>query len=591
MLQFLKYVLATIVGLLLFSVVAFFLIIGIASVVGSASESVTLDDNSVLKLDLNKSFTEHDNVSNPLSDFSGPFISNKSQVGVVQLKQALAYAKTDSKIKGIYLKANSPSTGWAVLEEVRNALIDFKKSGKFVYSYGETYTEQGYYLSSVADKIYLNPSGGIDFNGLNAEYEFYKGTFDKLDIKPVVFRVGNYKSAVEPFLRENMSEENREQTKSFLNSIYNQVLDEVSKSRGVSVAELKTIADSLKAYEPTDALKNKIVTNVGYYDEFDTAIRKALKINEDQKVNYVNLDKYQKTISADKDAPNTDNKIAVIVAEGSIVDGSDDSDGQIASEKTAAEIRKARKDKNVKAIVLRINSPGGSGLASEVMWREIQLAREKKPVIASMSNYAASGGYYLAMGCNKIVAQPTTITGSIGVFSLFFRVDEFTKNKLGITFDRVNTNAHSDYPTLTREMDDFEKAHFQRSTDRFYEVFTNKAAQGRKMPVEKLRALAGGRVWSGLEGKQNGLVDELGGLDKAISLAASEAKLKSGEYRVRYPAKKEFFETLFDTVDAEQEARLLNSTFGDLVPYVQKLKKLQTMNGLQARLPYEINIR
>ncbi|MDR6194224.1 signal peptide peptidase SppA [Siphonobacter sp. SORGH_AS_0500] len=590
MLQFLKYVLATIVGLLLFSVVAFFLIIGIASVVGSASESVTLDDNSVLKLDLNKSFTEHDNVSNPLSDFSGPFISNKSQVGVVQLKQALAYAKTDSKIKGIYLKANSPSTGWAVLEEVRNALIDFKKSGKFVYSYGETYTEQGYYLSSVADKIYLNPSGGIDFNGLNAEYEFYKGTFDKLDIKPVVFRVGNYKSAVEPFLRENMSEENREQTKSFLNSIYNQVLDEVSKSRGVSVAELKTIADSLKAYEPTDALKNKIVTNVGYYDEFDTAIRKALKINEDQKVNYVNLDKYQKTISADKDAPNTDNKIAVIVAEGSIVDGSDDSDGQIASEKTAAEIRKARKDKNVKAIVLRINSPGGSGLASEVMWREIQLAREKKPVIASMSNYAASGGYYLAMGCNKIVAQPTTITGSIGVFSLFFRVDEFTKNKLGITFDRVNTNAHSDYPTLTREMDDFEKAHFQRSTDRFYEVFTNKAAQGRKMPVEKLRALAGGRVWSGLEGKQNGLVDELGGLDKAISLAASEAKLKSGEYRVRYPAKKEFFETLFDTVDAEQEARLMNSTFGDLVPYVQKLKKLQTMNGLQARLPYEINI-
>ncbi len=591
MLQFLKYVLATLVGLVLFSVVAFFIVVGIASAVGSASESVTLEDNSVLKLDLNKSFTEHDNVSNPLSDLSGPFKSSKSQVGVVQLKQALAYAKTDAKIKGIYLKANSPSTGWAVLEEVRNALIDFKKSGKFVYAYGETYSEQGYYLSSVADKLYLNPSGGIDFNGLNAEYEFYKGTFDKLDIKPVVFRVGNYKSAVEPFLRENMSEENREQTKSFLNSIYNQVLDEVSKSRGVSVAELKTIADSLKAYEPMDALKNKMVTNVGYYDEFDTAIHKVLKTDDDKKVNYVGLDKYLKTISADKDAPNTDNKIAVIVAEGSIVDGSDNSDGQIASEKTAAEIRKARKDKNVKAIVLRINSPGGSGLASEVMWREIQLAREKKPVIASMSNYAASGGYYLAMGCNKIVAQPTTITGSIGVFSLFFRVDEFTKNKLGITFDRVNTNAHSDYPTLTREMDDFEKAHFQRSTDRFYEVFTTKAAQGRKMPVEKLRALAGGRVWSGLEGKQNGLVDELGGLEKAISLAASEAKLKTGEYRVRYPAKKEFFETLFDTVDAEQEARLLNSTFGDLVPYVQKLKKLQTMNGLQARLPYEINIR
>ncbi|PMD94564.1 signal peptide peptidase SppA [Siphonobacter sp. BAB-5405] len=589
MLQFLKYVLATLVGLVLFSILSVFVLLGIASIAGSGSSDVVIEENSILKLDLNKSFTEHDNKTNPFSDLGGPF-ANTEVVGVVQLKEALTKAKADSKIKGIYLKANSPSAGWAVLEEVRAALNDFKKSGKFVYAYGETYSEQGYYLSSVADKVYVNPAGGLDFNGLNAEYEFYKGTFDKLDIKPVVFRVGNYKSAVEPFLRENMSDENREQTRSFLNSIYNQVLAEISESRGVSVPELKTVADSLQAYEPQDALKHKLVTNVGYYDEFESAIRKNLKLKEDDKLKYVGLSKYLKT-SNDSKAPNTDNKIAVIIAQGDIVDGDNDSDNQIASEKMAAEIRKARKDKNVKAIVLRINSPGGSGLASEVMWREIQKAKEQKPIIASMSTYAASGGYYMAMGCNKIVAQPTTITGSIGVFSLFFRVDEFTKNKLGITFDRVNTNAHSDYPTLTREMDEFEKNRFQKSTDRFYEVFTAKAAQGRKMPVEKLRAIAGGRVWSGLEGKQNGLVDELGGLEKAIQIAANEAKLKAGEYRVRYPAKKDFYQTLFDTAEEEQEARVMLATFGDLAPYVQKLKKLQTLNGIQARLPYEVRIR
>lgn len=589
MLQFLKYVLATIVGLAIFALVAVFVLIGIASVAGSRGTDVVVEENSILKLDLNKPFTEYDNKDNPLAELGGPF-AKQTVIGLVQVKEAIANAKLDPKIKGIYLVANRPGGGWAVTEEIRGALADFRKSGKFIYSYGETYSESGYYLSSVADRIYVNPAGGVDFNGLSAEYEFYKGALDKLDIKPVVFRVGSYKSAVEPFIRENMSDESRQQTGSFLHSIYDQVLTDISESRKVPVARLRTIADSLLADEPADALRNKIVTNVGYYDEFDSDLRKAVKVDKDAKLQVVSLDNYLKAPKQIK-SPNSDNKIAVIVAEGAIVDGDDDSDDQVASEKTAAEIRRARKDKNVKAIVLRINSPGGSGLASEVMWREIQLAREQKPVIASMSNYAASGGYYLAMGCNKIVAQPTTITGSIGVFSLLFRIDEFTKNKLGITFDRVTTNAHSDSPTLTREMDAFEKAQFQKSTDRFYDVFTTKAAKGRNMPVEKLRELAGGRVWSGTEAKQNGLVDELGNLDKAIELAAKEAKLKEGEYRVRYPAKKDFFQSFFDKAQDEQEAYALKSAFGDLVPYVQKLKKLQTMQGIQARLPYELLIR
>ncbi|MFT4033878.1 MAG: signal peptide peptidase SppA [Siphonobacter sp.] len=588
MLQFLKYVLATLVGLAIFSIVALLLIIGFASIASSSDEK-PIEDETVLKLDLNKPFTEHDNTENPFAGMGGPF-AQESVIGVVQLKEALANAKLDSKIKGIYLEATHPSAGWASVEEIRETLADFKKSGKFIYAYGETYSESGYYLSSIADKLYVNPAGGIDFNGLSAEYEFYKGTFDKLDIKPVIFRVGTYKSAVEPFFRENMSDASRQQTQSFLHSIYGQVLADISKSRGITVPQLKTIADSLGAAEPLDALRNKMVTNVGYADEFESEIRKALKYDPDKKIEYVNLAKYLKAPKQIK-SPNTDSKIAVIVAQGEIVDGDNDNSGQIASQKTAAEIRKARKDKNVKAIVLRINSPGGSGLASEVMWREIQLAKEQKPVVASMSDYAASGGYYLAMGCNKIVAQPTTITGSIGVFSLFFRIDEFTKNKLGITFDRVKTNAHSDYPSITRDLDEFEKTRFQKSTDRFYEVFTSKAAQGRHMPVEKLRAIASGRVWSGLEGKQNGLVDELGGLEKAIQIAASEAKLKDGEYRVRYPAKKDFLQTLFNNASDEEEARIMQATFGDLVPYVKQLKKLQMMTGLQTRLPYELRIK
>lgn len=591
MLQFLKYVLATIVGLIVFSIVSFILVIGIAAAVGASQEDITLKDNSVLKLDLNHAIEE--NVSdeeNPFKDLGGPFMDNNESIGMVQIREALKRAAADSHIKGIYLQAHYPQAGYAQLEEIRNALLAFKKSGKFIYSYGESFTEKGYYVSSVSDKIYLNPAGGMDFNGISAEVSFYKGALDKLDIKPVVFRVGEYKSAVEPYLRENMSDANKAQYSSLLNSINDHIFGQIAASRDITVAELKKVADELIAYKPKGALAAKLVTDVGYYDEFEADFKKKLKKESEDKIDFVSLSKFLKAESA---IPfnDTQNKIAVVVGEGAII-GSKADKGNIGSDDWVAELRKARDDKKVKAIVLRIDSPGGSSLASDVMWREVELARKVKPVIASMADYAASGGYYMAMAADTIVAEPTTITGSIGIFAQFFNFENFLKNKLGITNDRVNTNAHSDFPTVTREMTDFEKDWFQRSVDAGYETFTSKAAKGRKMSIEKLKSLAGGHVWSGIEAKSNGLVDVLGGLEDAIKIAAKKAKLKEGDYKARfYPQPKSFFEEIFDKKEDAVQAKIMKAQFGELAPYVKQIQDLKAREGLMTLMPEVIEFK
>ncbi|MDR6564990.1 MULTISPECIES: signal peptide peptidase SppA [unclassified Arcicella] len=591
MLQFLKYVLATIVGLIVFSIVSLFIIIGIAAAVGSSKAETTLKDNSVLKLDLNHSIVE--NVSddeNPFKDLGGAFMDNNESIGMVQIREALKRAAVDSHIKGIYLQAHYPQAGYAQLEEIRNALLDFKKSGKFIYSYGESFTEKGYYVTSVSDKIYLNPAGGMDFNGISAEVSFYKGALDKLDIKPVVFRVGEYKSAVEPYLRENMSDANKQQYSLLLNSINNHIFEQIAKSRNIDVATLKKVADELIAYKPKGALASKLVTDVGYYDEFEADFKKKLKKETEDKIDFVGLSKFLKAESA---IPfnESQNKIAVIVGEGAIIGAKADK-GNIGSDDWVAELRKAREDKKVKAIVLRIDSPGGSSLASDVMWREVELTKKVKPVIASMADYAASGGYYMAMAADTIVAEPTTITGSIGIFAQFFNFENFLKNKLGITNDRVNTNAHSDFPTVTREMTDFEKDWFQRSVDAGYETFTSKAAKGRKMTIEKLKSLAGGHVWSGIEAKANGLVDVLGGLDDAIKIAAKKAKLKDGDYKAKfYPQPKSFFEEVFEKKEEEAQAKIMKAQFGELAPYVKQIQDLKAREGIMALMPEVIEFK
>lgn len=584
--QFIKYVFATIVGLFIFSIVGFFLFIGIAAAVGSSGDKTTVENHSVLKLSLNSPIQEI-SVENPFAEFSG---GQGNVIGLIDLKSALANAKIDPNIKGVYLDVQYPMVGWASAEEIRDAIIDFKKSKKFVYAYGEVMTEKAYYLASVADKIYLNPAGGMEWNGLSAEYDFYKGTLDKLEVKPLVFRVGEFKSAVEPFFRENMSDASRLQNQVLINNIFDHAVEKIAQSRNLTPTQLKNMADSLSIDSPQDALKNKLITHVGYYDEVEAALRSELKIKEDDKIKFVSLEKYNKTEKLVKQGK-SDSRIAVIIGEGAIYSGKS-GDGNIGSETIAEELRKARKDKKVKAVVLRINSPGGSALASDVMWREVQLTRKEKPVIASMSDVAASGGYYMAMGCDKIVAQPNTITGSIGVFSVLFNFEKTFRNKLGITFDRVNTNAHSDWPSVTREMTPFENNRMQRSTENIYALFTQKAAEGRKMPLEKLQSLASGRVWSGKEAKANGLIDEFGGLEKAIQVAAQTAKLKEGDYRVKYPAKKNVLEEIINKFSGETEERILQEKLGDFAPYLKTLKKLQQMEGTpQARMAFDIVIK
>ncbi|WP_077922782.1 signal peptide peptidase SppA [Spirosoma sp. 209] len=588
MLQFFKYVLATIVGLLLFSIVGFILLVGIGAALSSSADTkVSVKENTVLKLDLDKPIEER-SVENPFSGFGAGGTSDA--IGLIELKEALAKAKNDDNIEGIYLQSENPQAGWASLEEVRNALIDFKKSKKFVYAYAETMSEKGYYLASVADKIYLNPAGELEWNGLNAELSFFKGTLDKLGLKPEIFRVGEFKSAIEPFTRENMSEPNKLQVTSFLNSVNDHMLVKIAGSRGVRVDSLKRYADQLTIREPGDALRTKLITNVGYQDELESLIKKQLKIEDKKKIDYVSLSKYEDAEAADSDEGSSKNRIAVIIASGDINSGKSNQNS-IGSETIVEELRKARLDDKVKAIVLRVNSGGGSALASDVMYREVELAKRTKPVIGSMSDYAASGGYYMLMGCNQIVAQPNTITGSIGVFSLLFNTESFFKDKLGVTYDRVKTNENADFPAITHEMSPFQKQALQRSTERIYNDFTSKAARGRKLTVDSLRAIAGGRVWTGTQGKAIGLVDQLGGLDDAIKLAARSAKLKEGDYRLKYqPRKKDFFEQLMFSFSNDEEARI-SAQLGELAPYVKYLQKLKTMEGIQMRMPFELEIR
>lgn len=576
------------VGIFVFFFISFFILVGIGAAL-SSDDKVTIAEKSVLKLDLNRPIHEV-GVENPFAELGGPFGNNENVLGLKDIIEALKNAQKDEKIKGIYLQTEGPQAGWASLEEIRNELVSFKKSGKFVVTYGETYTEKGYYLASVADKIFLNPAGGMEWNGLSAEYSFLKGTFDKLDIKPIIFRVGEFKSAIEMFSRSDMSEASKKQSLELITAINDHYIDNISKSRNIPTQILKGLADSLAIKNPDDALKNKLVTHLGYWDQFDSSLHKDLGLDIKKKISYVGVEKYLKGAPTNTEG-DYNQRIGVLIAEGEINSG-DGGDETIGSEKFITELKKVRENDKIKAVVIRINSPGGSALASDVMWREIKLTAQTKPVIASMSDVAASGGYYMAMGCDTIVAQPNTITGSIGIFGMIFNVKDFMGNKLGVTFDGVGTNPHADWPTATRDMTPFEKDMIQKSVEEGYATFTKKAAEGRHMSVEKLRSLAQGRVWSGVEAKENGLVDILGSLDDAIKIAAKAAKLKEGDYRVRYyPEKKKPFDEIMNKLMGNNEEQAIMDKLGDMATYAKLFQRLTRMGGIQARLPYELNIQ
>ncbi|AWV99378.1 signal peptide peptidase SppA [Arcticibacterium luteifluviistationis] len=584
MLQFFKYVLATVAGLFVFFLLSLFLLIGIGSMFSSADSTVTVKEKSVLKINLNQIILEDAPEDDP---FAMIFEDGPGKVGLISLKSAIRNAQEDPSIKGIYLDSGYPQASFGTLEELRNVLKEFKESGKFIYAYSEVMSEQAVYINSVADRIFLNKAGGLEFNGLYGEVTFYKGLFDKIGVKPLIFKVGDYKSAVEPFIRTNMSDANREQVTSYINSIAGHIYHQVAESRGLTDEEVKAVLDE-NISSAEDALDRKVVTDIVYFDEFEAALRKVLEIKEDDKINFISAEKYGKAKKMIKSG-DRNQRIAVIIGQGSIVSG-EGSNEVIASESWIAELRKAVKDDKVKAIVLRINSGGGSALASDIMWREIQIAKKEKPVYASMGDYAASGGYYMAMGCDTIFANPTTITGSIGIFGMLVNAEELLNNKLGVTFDGVESHEHSNFPSVVGEMSDVEKMMIQKGVNEGYEKFTSKAAEGRNMAIEDLKAIASGRVWTGLQAKENGLVDILGSLEDAIQMAAENVGIED-DFQVRYyPKAKSDIELIMEKI-SEQSSLKLDQKLGILAPYLKEINELQKMDKLQARMPYEIKIK
>ena len=587
--KFLGNVLAVIVGLFVFGIVAMLIFFGIIGLVASSSEKeVTLEENSILHLDLNgrtlvERTSEEDLV---FGAFLDPF-GGENTAGLVNLKKAIGEAKTNENVKGIYLNAGLIGAGQAGLLELREALIDFKESGKFIVAYDEAYSEGGYFLASVADEIYLNPLGGIDFNGFSSEGIFLKGFFEKVGIKPEVFRVGEFKSAVEPFILDKMSPENRLQTQYFLDDINNHALELIAKSRGIAQDSLVRINHQMLVRKPKDAVTYKLATALKYEDEVHSILKEKLGLKEDDQIATINATDLG-GMAKSKNITSS-NRIAVIFAEGEIVDGN--ADGAISSEKFAKEIRKARKDENIKAIVLRVNSPGGSILASDVIWREMSEAKKVKPVIVSMGEVAASGGYYIAAPADTIVAQPNTITGSIGIFGILFNVQELVNDKLGVTTDVVSTGELSDFGNMARPLTEVERTIIQSSVEDGYETFISRVAEGRGMHPDSVRKVASGRVWTGSQAKARGLVDVLGGLDTAIGIAA--AKIKVGEdYRVvYYPEKKPWFEELMVSFSDQVQVRILQSQLGEQYPLFQKIQKIKQYQGVQVRMPQDLVIK
>jgi protease-4 len=578
-----KTFLAAFLALVVFMALGFFLFFGMIAALSSEKETV-LEDNSVLHLKLDGEITEQEK-ENPLS---GIFGNDAQNVGLIQLKQVIDHAKTDDKIKGIYLEVSRPATGFSTLEEIRTALLDFRKSGKWVVAYNETMSEGAYYLSSAADHVYLNPEGEIEFNGLTVEIGFYKKLFEKLEIKPEIFRVGEFKSAVEPFFLEKMSDANRLQLSALVNSIYDNVLDSISEARNIPRNQIEEISDKMLVRNAQTAKDLGLVDSLLYEDEFKSTLRSKLGIESDKKISFVKYGKYRKSFSTHKSSKN---EIAIIVAEGTIMPGKgNQGDRVIGADTFVEEIRKAREDKDIKAIVLRINSPGGEFRSSDRMWREITLAAKTKPTIASMGDYAASGGYYLAMACDTIVAQPNTITGSIGIFGMMFDMSGFLENKIGVTFDEVKTGEFGEMYTVTRPLTDAEKNFWQKNLDDHYETFTGKAAEGRHTSIDSIKKVASGRVWTGEQALDKKLVDVLGSFNDAIAIAAQKAHIAE-DYKLRYyPEQKPFLEQLMTQFEENAKSDALKTELGEYYIWYNQLKKIKTYEGAQARMPFELQI-
>ena len=584
--RFLSNVLAVIVGLLIFWVIGFFILAGVVAVSSGESKVQTVE-NSLLHLNLDNVVIVEQGVEDELELPAVAGFGSVPTVGLNQVKTAIKTARADDNIKGIYLQAGNVMAGQSMLSEIRAALQDFRSSGKFIVSYSEVLTESGYYLSSVADEVYLNPLGAMEFNGLSSEMVFMKGLFEKIEVEPVIFRVGEFKSAVEAFTLDKMSEENRLQTESYLKDLNDHFVAHIAESRSIALERLHEINAQMLVRETKDALDLGLIDGLWYDDQVKDLLRDKLGLNEDDDIASINISRINKTAKAENRLSR--NRIAVIVADGEIVSGN--ADGVISSDRFLAEIRKARKDDDIKAIVLRVNSPGGSILASEVIWRELTEAQKQKPLIASMSDVAASGGYYISAPADTIVAHPNTITGSIGIFGLWFNAQGLLNNKLGITTDVAKTGEFSDFMTPTRPLSEVEQRVIQNQVEDGYDVFISRVAEGRNMSKEAVQEIASGRVWSGLQAKDRGLVDVLGDLDDAIQIAAAKAGVED-DYRVLYyPEQKTMLERFLAELTKDVQSRYMQVKLGSAYFIYQQLEKARQYEGIMVRLPYDVHIQ
>jgi len=584
--KFLGNVIATVIGIFVFIMLFFFGVILIGTIFGS-DNSVTVKSDSVIELDLKGINNDY------AGKYKDPWVtqfSKSGEIGLSDVINAIEAAKTDDQIKGISILNDESSLGLAQYKDLRNTLESFKKSGKFVWAYANTFSQKEYYLNSVANTVYLNPAGDLEFKGLSSEVMFFKDFQDKSGIHMEVIRHGKYKSAVEPFLANEMSEANREQITALLNSIWSTVVADISESRNIPVTKLNEIANGLLARTPEMAKTQRLVDIVAYEDVYHNAIKKALKVTGDDEYNKISISDYTQNYVTTALTNTATDQIAIIYAQGEIGSGEGDVT-QIGEGSMRRSLQDARKNEDVKAIVLRIDSPGGSALTSDLIWREIEITKKVKPVVVSMGNYAASGGYYIACNANKIFAEKNTITGSIGVFGILPNFSPLA-NKLGINTEQVETHENSANYSPFVPVDDEFKAFTLESVEHIYNTFVTHVAEGRKMTFEQVDAIAQGRVWSGTEALKIGLVDKIGGLKDAIAEAAKIAKVKSYSTQ-NYP---EYEKNLNDLLSglpfAQSKEAFLKEEIGEEnYMLIEQVKRLQKQKGVQAMLPFGLNIK
>ena len=587
--EFFKYVFATVVGIIISTfLIAIFFIVFVVALVSSIDSDKTVDvvSNSVLYLNLDQTIKER--TPNKTLD-NLPIIGSNvgKSLGFNDLMRALKRAKTDDNIKCVYLNVSSPRAGKATLKEIRDALIDFKTSKKKIIAYSEVYTQDAYYLASVADKVYLNPQGALEFKGFSSQLTFFKGAMEKLGVEAQIIRVGNYKSAVEPFTNVKMSDYNRQQVTAYLGGLYSTFLEGISVSRNIPKDSLYKMADTYKIQTPKDALTYKMIDGLKYKDEVIDELKALSGTGKNETIATVTINDY----ATNQKEENTESKdkIAVIYANGDIT-GGEGSDESIGSERISRAIRKARQDDKIKAIVLRVNSGGGSALASDVIWREIVLAKKVKPVMASFGDVAASGGYYIACAADSIFVQPNTITGSIGVFGIIPNFQNLLTNKIGITFDGVKTGQYADIMSTNRPLTPGERLIIQTDVNHVYDTFTSRVAEGRKRSKGYIDSIGGGHVWVGTDAVKIGLADKIGSFNDAIVAAGKKAKLSSYKI-VEYPEKTDPLKSFLSDAGDNVRMYYAKQEFGENFLLYQQLKKVVVNSGIQARMPFEINIQ